>query len=322
MIVVKGCTLSLAVVGLALSTSSSDAALTLRRGQADAKPQDEGIVGGFSGSDKPLAMRNEDETDSDRWAILGEPAEVGPSGAQSAGLMVNKPLLGLRTLSKADSQSLCGSFQCAHIPTEFFQNAKEFKSSPCVVSELTNQAVNKEKIVKESGISEPIKEFCRELYSLENCLDTKGATTDFELQSLKVYLTGIQCLRHQEFPYMCSCTPFGTPELTSSREAMQNYILKPDGTRMPRPSHFPEHLLAKHKRTATVSDDIGVAGGEGATGSATGGETGGATGTSTGGATGGATGSASGSASGSATGPDEADLNIESPPLDQRSKRR
>ena len=187
---------------------------------------------------------------------------------------------------------------------------------------MANQAVNKDKLNKDNGLFEPMKEFCREMYSLSNCLDARGAVTDRELQNEKVYLTGVQCLRHQEYPYMCSCTPFGTPELTSNREAMMDFILSPDGTRKQRPKHFPEHLLAKREGRLTGADMTG-----GATGSD--GETGGA------GATGGDSATGGGSATGGAedkeeevagatgeTGPSEAELNVIAPSVDQSTKRR
>ena len=305
----------------ALSVAVPITAVQLRRrptaGEGNNSPL-EGLTGASqSVSDvrpkPPPAMREADPLDSDRWAALGEPSQVGPEGAHTSVLMVNKPLVGLRALSKGDSDALCSDFACANVPKQFFLKAPGFKESPCVLSELANQAVNKEKLIKASGFSEPLKEFCREMYSLSNCLDTKGAVFDREIQMEKMYLTGVQCLRHQEYPYMCSCTPFGPPELTSNREAMMDYIIVPDGTRKPRPSHFPEHLLTKRESRLTGGDDAtgGTTGAndmEDSTGSATGGKD--------------AAVNVADAATGM-TGPDEdAKLNIEAPALAQRSDRR
>jgi len=210
-----------------------------------------------------------------RWASLGAPAILGQS--HEAGLLINQPLIGFRHMSQEDSAALCPSnAECAAVPTSFFRNSPDFKESSCTLSQSGVQAVNHEKFNSATGVTTPIAELCREMYSLQNCVDTKGAKTDREYLTQREYITGVQCLRQQEEPFGCQCVPFSTPSLISHREELREFMMKEDGTRKKRPKEFPLAEFAAAPKEATG----------GATGSATGGETGGETGGATGSETG------------------------------------
>ena len=205
-----------------------------------------------------------------RWAKLGQPTILAPGHEQ--GLLINQPLVGFRHLNKEDSFALCPSNQeCAAIPLNFFRNAIEFKESACSLSEAGVQAINHEKYDAETGVTTPLVELCREMYSLANCIDSKGAKTDREYLVNKEYVTGVQCLRQQEEPYGCQCVPFSTPELTSHREKLLDFMMVEDGTRVKRPAEFPLDQFTSDKNKETSATGIDGTGGEtGSTGGATG----------------------------------------------------
>jgi hypothetical protein len=208
-----------------------------------------------------------------RWAPLGEPLILTPN-QHEAGLLVNQPLIGFRHMSTQDSLALCPSnVKCASIPQSFFRNSPEFKESSCKLSEAGVQAINHEKYNGLTGITKPLAELCREMYSLQNCIDSKGAVTDKEYLSNREYLTGVQCLRQQEAPFGCQCVPFSTPSLISHREELTEYMIMEDGTKVPRPADFPLAHFLSDKKVASIGVEGGTGGGTG--GGATGGGTGG-----------------------------------------------
>ena len=158
---------------------------------------------------------------------------------------------------------------CTH-STSFFRSALEFKESACTMSEAGVQAINHEKYNAATGVTKPLAELCREMYSLQNCIDSKGAKTDREYLRNKEYITGVQCLRQQEEPFGCQCVPFSTPEITSHREKLREFVMQEDGTRVPRPAEFPLDQFTAQDDATGATGGASTGGGEDGTGGATG----------------------------------------------------
>jgi hypothetical protein len=219
----------------------------------------------------PMPTTNDNEPGG-RWAPLGNPLIL--NAGHEAGLMVNQPLIGFRHMNKEDSFALCPSnIGCASVPTNFFRNSPDFKESSCRLSEAGVQAINHEKYNGTTQVTKALAELCREIYSVQNCIDSHGAKTDKEYLANKEYITGVQCLRQQEEPFGCQCVPFSTPEITSHREELMDFMMNDDGTKSDRPAEFP---LAQFM-AGNDQDDAGT-GATGGTGGATGATGSGATG--------------------------------------------
>ena len=290
-------------------------------GEADATG---GATGGATGADNdgvhsPAAVAARQALhDALPYAPIGEPLAPQLGGEHAGHLMVNKPLIGFRHLNKADTHALCPEYQCAHSPKGYFMVNPEYKESPCKLHQAKMEAIVHDKYNPETGQVKPAAEFCRELYSVDACLDANGAVTEKEWLAQRQYITGVQCLRQQEQPWDCECTPFGPAELRSDRETFWPIVVHEDGTDVPRPLKMPvDKLTSAMAKYAPEGEETGGAtGATGETGGATG-ETGGATGAT--GETGGATGATGGEEDVAAR---NAALTIKSPPVEGRESKR